>query len=37
MHVAFGESKENKAETEQVQQISQQIIYGNVALHNIEL
>lgn len=31
MHVAFGESKENKAETEQVQQISQQIIYGNVS------
>lgn len=31
MHVAFGETKENKAETEQVQQISQQIIYGNVS------
>lgn len=31
MHVAFGESGENKAETEQVQQISQQIIYGNVS------
>ncbi len=31
MHVAFGESTKNKAETEQVQQISQQIIYGNVS------
>lgn len=31
MHVAFGESKQNKTETEQVQQISQQIIYGNVS------
>ncbi len=31
MHVVFGESTENKTETEQVQQISQQIIYGNVS------
>lgn len=31
MHVAFGESSSSKAETEQVQQISQQIIYGNVS------
>jgi len=31
MHVAFGESAPNKKETEQVQQISQQIIYGNVS------
>lgn len=31
MHVAFGESSANKTETEQVQQISQQIIYGNVS------
>ena len=31
MHVAFGESTSSKTETEQVQQISQQIIYGNVS------
>ena len=31
MHVAFGESTSSKAQTEQVQQISQQIIYGNVS------
>ncbi len=31
MHVAFGESTSSKKETEQVQQISQQIIYGNVS------
>jgi hypothetical protein len=31
MHVAFGTSVTNKTETEQVQQISQQIIYGNVS------
>lgn len=31
MHVAFGKSTENKTETEKVQQISQQIIYGNVS------
>lgn len=31
LHVAFGTSTANKAETEQVQQISQQIIYGNVS------
>ncbi|WP_321491871.1 hypothetical protein [uncultured Desulfobacter sp.] len=31
MHVAFGSSVTNKTETEQVQQISQQIIYGNVS------
>ena len=31
MHVAFGASVTNKTETEKVQQISQQIIYGNVS------
>ena len=31
IHVAFGTSTANKAESEQVQQISQQIIYGNVS------
>jgi len=31
MHVAFGKSASNETETEQVQQISQQIIYGNVS------
>lgn len=31
MHVEFGTSVTNKTETEQVQQISQQIIYGNVS------
>ncbi len=31
MHVSFGESSSSKTETEQVQQISQQIIYGNVS------
>lgn len=31
MHVAFGTSASNNTETEQVQQISQQIIYGNVS------
>jgi len=31
MHVAFGETRKSKAETDQVQQISQQIIYGNVS------
>lgn len=31
MHVAFGESAPNKKQTDQVQQISQQIIYGNVS------
>jgi len=31
VHVAIGEPVENKSETEQVQQISQQIIYGNVS------
>lgn len=31
MHVAFGSSVTSKTETEQVQQISQQIVYGNVA------
>ncbi|MEW5948524.1 MAG: hypothetical protein AB1711_03840 [Thermodesulfobacteriota bacterium] len=31
IHVAFGEAGANKKETEQVQQISQQIIYGNVS------
>ncbi|WP_457592831.1 AbiTii domain-containing protein [Hydrogenimonas sp.] len=30
-HVAFGESTSNRTEAEQVQQISQQIIYGNVS------
>ncbi len=31
MHVAFGKHSANKSETEQVQQITQQIIYGNVS------
>jgi len=31
MHVAFGESASSKTQAEQVQQISQQIIYGNVS------
>lgn len=31
MHVAFGLSAPDKTQTEQVQQISQQIIYGNVS------
>jgi hypothetical protein len=31
MHVAFGTPAANKSETEQVQQITQQIIYGNVS------
>ena len=31
MHVAFGESTSNKNETEKVQQIAQQIFYGNVS------
>lgn len=31
LHVAFGSDATNKSETEQVQQISQQIIYGNVS------
>lgn len=31
MHVAFGSSAPDKTQTEQVQQISQQIIYGNVS------
>lgn len=31
IHVAFGASAPDKKETEQVQQISQQIIYGNVS------
>ena len=30
MHLAFGTHSTNKSETEQVQQITQQIIYGNV-------